>query len=1308
MATDLATLMVKVDSTEAGKAAGDLDKLTAAGKRTNVTVEQAERYMRKASVVLGDMAAAERKAAADADRLASSTKGAGAAAADMAREAQRAASATGGYRAGLQQLGFQLQDFAVQTASGTSATRAFAQQFPQAIGAVTMMTGATGRLGAFLGGPWGIALGVAAAALGPLIANLFEAAAAADTARQALQSLIEKQRAQAREYASLAQGQIGLNKLREQSLALELKIDAQRARNKASGNARDAFLYADLQKQRDLQMDLAEAQAAVNIEVANQEAATKRMTKAHEAATGRVSAHAGSARGYAGAAGAAVKATNEWEKALQDIEKGSAMGLVDILRDMHDEIKAITKVADEDLATALEDAARKGEQHFDDLNEAIQRTQEQVNALINSIGNMGGLGGILGDIGSILTSKNPIASMLGMGGVGTILGSVLGGKDVTDKMGLEFQKAIKLTFPGLNDELATKIGGTLANLFQGAGIGGAVGGIMGGGKAGAFGATAGGALGQVFGEKFLAKGLESIAKGLGDFAGPIGSIAGAVLGNLLGGVLGGTKRGGATIGAGGVMGTWGNSQQRIGAATGMGNNAVDALSQLAAALGVNLGSFSSSISVRKNDLRFDPTGSGISKTSKGAISFGQDEQALLAAVIKDAIADGAFEGLSEGFKNYLTSGDVESRLQDVLNLKSVMNEAAQIRDPQGFALGELDKWRTSMLAIATATGEGMADIETVYANRRKEILEQFGTDTVQLEKDRKALLIQIAELEGRSTEALAMARQMELDAADESLRPLMQRIYQLQDEAVEVAKAAEAAAELKRITDERYGLETQLLQLLGDTNALRERERATVSEANRDIFDRIEAIKAEQAAAQEAARLALERADRIRSLAQEDFALQMRLAAAGGGDVTKLQRENELRQASSDLVRQRLLEIYAIEDLTAAQTAQAEAAKRIADERLGLETRLLQLQGDTAALRQRELDALDPANRALLQMIFNLEDTQAAADAAAKAAEELAARNKAIADEIAGLNRQWLELTGQTEELRKLDLAALQSDEARAIQQQIWDYTDALEAQKAAQEAAAKAADEYTRRLEEARNALSAAYERESSALQGTIDKFSDFAKTIREFREGLTVNPAFGYAQARSRFANTATMAGFGNEASLQAFTGDAQAFLDQSRGRAATLQDYLRDVSFVSRSAKSAEGGALGVVSAAEKQLKQLEKLVEGYIDLNENVLTVHEAIENLQKIETEQTIPVLTDVIGGGLVKVQEELVLTRDQTALANNKSQKALEASAIALSRVERLLARVIREDSLIVSNDTALTVTVGNTAANPVPVDTTP
>lgn len=1266
------------------------------------------------------------------------------------RPLQQVTTSVGAQRAGVQQLGFQLQDFAVQVAGGTSATRAFAQQFPQAIGAVTLMAGSTSKLGAFLGGPWGVAVATAAAVLVPFVASLFDGATAADAQNKAAQELskaidalaesvqnetrsqaantqarianafamrqqtaealklakaeltrreatlrgaqidsgmalnssmtveaetranratasiaaqrteIEKLEAQINKTDAsirglqgvLVQGRIaeafdknsaatgrynrGLDKLNEglragtisldeyarRSFALKGTLEREEAAIAAAGKSKDraakaATKLSDAEKARLKELkELAAAQEKLQDQVdgyieglqkqlaefGKTEPELRAMEKARMMEAAATDAQRAAIEKYFAAMEdkRLEKATADFNKMIvalyDEIELSGLIGKEREYRALQLEKEA--KMA-EWLAQGLTDLENKwlayaaarmagieNKSALERDKEAAEALNEQMDALLSSLGRMGGLGGLFGDIGNVLTSKNPIASMLGMGGVGTILGSVLGGKDITDKMGTAFTKSIRDTFPGLNEKLAGDIGGTLANVFQGAAIGGAVGGLLGGGKSGMFGATAGGALGQVAGEKLLSKGLESIAKGLGDFAGPLGSILGSVLGNVLGGLIGGTKRGGATIGAGGVSGTWGNSQSRIGAATDLGGGAVNALQQLASALGVPLGTFSSSVSVRKNDLRFDPTGSGISKTSKGAISFGQDEEALLKAVIADAIADGAFEGLSEGFKNYLTSGDVESRLQDVLNLKSVMNEAAQMRDPQGFALGELDKWRTSMLAIATATGEGMADIEYLYGERRKEILQSANDNSLEIERERQALLIQIAELEGRSTEALAMARQLEVEAADASLHPLMQRVYQLQDEATAAALAAQAAAEAEQ--------------------------------AERDL------TAARQAAAQAA-----------RSVYEKQVSIEAQIMTLQGNaaGALRVQRELELYAAEAT-IRPLLLHKYALEDQAAAAALAAEEAAKLAAE------------------------------------------AEKVAEAARKAAEEAAALQKAIDDEIGGLNRRWLETIGDTAALRELDLGALLSDEARAIQQKIWDYTDALEAQKAAEEAATKAAEDYTRRLEDARNALSQAYERESGALQQTIDKFRDFAATIRDFRLGLQAVNDNTVAGSRSRFLDTARMAANGDANAVGGFSGSANAFLGTALNSARTRNEYQDQVAFVVRTALGVERSLGGQADSSQRQLQILTDHVQQYLpDMNESVLTVAEAIRNLQAIEAEQ-LPVVANTVAAGLDNVAAKIEVATAKAENAEAMSRTALEAILKSSQAIERKLGGV--------------------------------
>jgi hypothetical protein len=79
--------------------------------------------------------------------------------------------------------------------------------------------------------------------------------------------------------------------------------------------------------------------------------------------------------------------------------------------------------------------------------------------------------------------------------------------------------------------------------------------------------------------------------------------------------------------------------------------------------------------------------------------------------------------------------------------------------------------------------------------------------------------------------------------------------------------------------------------------------------------------------------------------------------------------------------------LYALQDQKTAEDALTSAMTAAASERYSLETELLNLQGDTTQLRQRELDLIAPANRALKQQIYDLQDQAKAAEQAQKAAD---------------------------------------------------------------------------------------------------------------------------------------------------------------------------------------------------------------------------------------------------------------------------------------------------------------------------------
>lgn len=79
--------------------------------------------------------------------------------------------------------------------------------------------------------------------------------------------------------------------------------------------------------------------------------------------------------------------------------------------------------------------------------------------------------------------------------------------------------------------------------------------------------------------------------------------------------------------------------------------------------------------------------------------------------------------------------------------------------------------------------------------------EEAAAKAAELASTRRDLEIQIMDLTGDSVGALAATRQLELDAADDSLKPLYLRIYALQDEAT----AAEAAAAVVKTLKDNAG-----------------------------------------------------------------------------------------------------------------------------------------------------------------------------------------------------------------------------------------------------------------------------------------------------------------------------------------------------------------------------------------------------------------------------------------------------------------------------------------------------------------------
>lgn len=738
-------------------------------------------------------------------------------------------------------------------------------------------------------------------------------------------------------------------------------------------------------------------------------------------------------------------------------------------------------------------------------------------------------------------------------------------------------------FEGVMASIGSAIGGLNLNSAKLSGMAG-LGSIVGGSGAGGLGGIAGG----IAGEKLLGS--------LGSFAGPVGSIVGGLIGGIIGGLLKKTPKASATVSiiAGEAMDVaiTGNKSRLKEIAGGMANSLIDGLADVAAQFGAELGNATVSVGMRKKSYVVDPTGAGRTKGA-GVINFGKDEAAAMEFAIRDAISDGVFVGLSAGIERLLKGeGSLDKQLQKALSLQSVMTEAQNLGNPSGAALAELDKWRTAMIKIVTEAGEGMTEVEAVYANRRTAITEEAAKAVFDAARPRRELEIEIMRLSGKETEALAASRRLELDGMEASIRPLQERAWALQDEADKLAA----------FKTEREALNIQLWQAMGREDLLRQNALEKLDPLNRSIQEWIWRIEDGNKAAQEAA------------------------------------------QAAAEAAR-------ATEELAAAQKAAADEmaakARAIAQERYSLDTQYYQLIGDTVALRARELELLDPSNRARQQEIWAIQDAMAANDAAAKArAEAIKATQDAIRADIDQRN----------------DLIQSYNSQASAIGGLI---------------------DRF-------------------SGLAASIREF-------KAGLFGGSGN--LGYDAAKAEFQRTSRMAALGNESSLQSFTGSAQAFLSAARDNAGSLVDYQRAIGLVAGASDAAAKGADGVAQQAAQQLNILQAQAAELEALNAQSAAQIEALEKVSTVQANEVAPTLDDLLREQKAAREDSATTRKDQQAEALSMiSALNVIASRIARwDRGDYAAVGNDSDTPLTATVSGSVAALITNTgAAEAVPVDTTP
>jgi tape measure domain-containing protein len=206
--------------------------------------------------------------------------------------------------------------------------------------------------------------------------------------------------------------------------------------------------------------------------------------------------------------------------------------------------------------------------------------------------------------------------------------------------------------------------------------------------------------------------------------------------------------------------------------------------------------------------------------------------------------------------------------------------------------------------------------------------------------------------------------------------------------------------------------------------------------------------------------------------------------------------------------------------------------------------------------------------------------------------------------------------------------------------------------------------------VEEARDNLRDAYEREKSAIEEVQEKWESFAKSLRDFKADLItsdLSPLTNqekYATLRAQFESTRAAAMSGDEDAIGKFESIAREFLTFSREFNASGVAYTADFQRVLDATTQLEGIAGTKASDAEKQLAALEKQVEGLIEINESVLTVAQAIAALQaamtgtanppavSVDNTSAIPTTPDrstALAAELAAVRQELTTLREEQA-----------------------------------------------------------
>ena len=387
-----------------------------------------------------------------------------------------------------------------------------------------------------------------------------------------------------------------------------------------------------------------------------------------------------------------------------------------------------------------------------------------------------------------------------------------------------------------------------------------------------------------------------------------------------------------------------------------------------------------------------------------------------------------------------------------------------------------------------------------------------------------------------------------------------------------------------------------------------------------------------------------------------------------------------------------ILDLNAASEETAGSLGSLSA---ILSQRTGLASSLASVLGDTAILRQRELQALDPSNRAMQQAIYNITDMQAAVGALAAQASASAASIAALQNSITA----YAQTAAQAQQLmNSISVAGGGADNSQAA---LWASigTGTLTEQMATvrellglvtQSIAADTAAAQATMAEGARAAQQAIEEANAAQLKAAQDqlaaaeKMVDVGRQLRDYVAGLRIGnlsaltPAEKLALAASAYNTTLGRASAGDATAMSALQGAAGAYLEQAR--AFDPAAYTGIFASVTSTLDSFGGNLISEgerqAATATQQLDQL-KAIAGYIGAQTQTAAIANVISEANAAKLAQ----LNELVAG--IQAQAAIASADAAARLTAEQARADAIATEQAAAQAALLQAQQQGRDALI-------------------------